>query len=557
MPKQNIKEFKTAYKGLVVKIHNRNKGTLLFGKGIDPKTRRFLPGCTAKLSLPSPFNIKQLPDYELMIVRKIEIKFEKINVHKQEKHIDAENGIYTAAFELIEDKSIFQRGSWNFNTYSNTLKYFENKILPLLDKLGLDICREDILKLQDELILKTTENKRSNANQKDAATTVSGNMFRVDCVYQVLRDNSPTFNLPDIDLSMNNKRKKIQAEQPKALTNHMRIMLVQLFFRLVTTPFGGLALAAAMMFFANLRTSESVPVSFGKIIKHTSYTTYATYFVQFQEKDCKITNLLKTGNAYRCVILPKIMLDLLDKRKEYLIGLGHAPDLIEILPITYESGDPEVLIRAQDVSAFVRKLLNLIGCTDEYFLATYKLMIEEPDIVDDEKVCDVSAYILRRDWATRASNFCGLKPSQIDYLMGHSRQKEKKEDYRSYDVQATMAYALERYVFDPNHSHNPAYKPIILSSGKNLNRDANQAFVFESGNEEITLELTVSSLEAGNTLSLITSTDIADNLTRFGIPDKPELRQTRPIIGDLIKAEDYSYLIDKAKNINLKKLEEK
>ncbi len=554
MQKNNIKEFNTAFKELVVRIYTRDGGKLLFGRGIDPKTREPHSGCTAKLRLPSPLNTNQLPDFERMLLKKIELKFEKKHVRKHEMPVDAEKGIYTAAFELIEDKNIFHRGTWNDQTFDDTLKYFIKKILPILDKLGLDICSEDILKLQDDLILKTSAHKRSNANKNDAASTVSANMFRADCIYQVLRDNCPTFNLPDINLSMNNRRKKVQKEQPKALPDYMRIMLARLFFRLVSTPFGGLALAAAMMFFTNLRTAESAAVCFGKIIKKDKY---ATYFVQFQEKDRKMTNLLKTGNAYRWIILPKIMLNLIIEREEYLIGLGHTPDIIKTLPITYESGDPEVLTSSSDISAFVRKLLHLIGCTDEYFVSNYKLMHEDPDIVDGEKVCDVSAYILRRDWATRASNICGLQPNETDYLIGHAIKKELKKNFQDSEVQAAIAYALERYVFDPNHSCNPAYEPIVLSPGEKLNRDGNQAFVFETGDKEITLELTVSCLEAGNTPSLIVSSDCTDNITRFGIFDKPELRKTRPIIGNLIKAETYSFWINNANNINLKKLEEK
>lgn len=288
MPKQNIKEFKTSSKEFVVLIYIRRNGTLLFGKGIDASTRSPVPSCTAKLRLPSPLNPRQVPDYERMLAYKIEKKYEKIVMAKSKKTVYSEKGVFTEAFATIEDKSIFHRNSWNDDTFNKTLTYFENQILPRLDELGTEIGREDILKLQDNLIQMAIENKRSNANKNDATTTVSGKMFRVDYIYQILRDNSPSFNLPDIDLSMSNRHKKVQAEQPKALPDCMRIMFARLLFRLVATPFGGLALAAAMMFFTNLRTAESAAVCFGKI-------KYATYFVEYQEKDRKMTNLFKNG----------------------------------------------------------------------------------------------------------------------------------------------------------------------------------------------------------------------------------------------------------------------
>lgn len=250
------------------------------------------------------------------------------------------------------------------------------------------------------------------------------------------------------------------------------------------------------------------------------------------------------------------MVDLISKRKKYLVSKGYTPDYIDTLIITYENGDPSLLTRSSEVSAFVRKLLLLVGCTDGYFEAIYKLMFDDPDVVDGKIVNDVSAYILRRDWATRACNVCGLKPDQVDYLMGHAIKKEQKEDYQTPESQAAMAWALERYVFDPDHSRNPACNSIVLSPGMKLNLDVNQGFLFEAGDKDIILEITVICSEAGNTPSLAISSDSTANITRFGIFDKPESRKMRPLIGDIMAAETYTYWIDKANEINLKKLEE-
>lgn len=529
----------------------RKNGTLLFGRGIDAETRRPLPGCTAKLRLPLPLNVKQIPDFERMLVRKIETKYEKASLAKTEKPISAEKGIFSLAYAAIEDKSILHRRSWNDDTFKTSLTYFENQVLPLLDELGTDIGSDDILRLQDKLIQTAYESKRSNSNKNDATATVSNKLFRMDYIYQVLRDNSLSFNLPDIDLTMNNRHKKVQAEQPKALPDSMRILLARLLFRLVATPLGGLALATAMMHFTGL-TAESAAVFFGKI---KNQGTYAKYFVEFQEKDRNISNILKTQNAYRWVILPQIMVDLLSKREEYLTSIGYTPDYIKTLPITYQHGDPSILIRSSEVSAFAKKLLFLIGCTDEYFMAMYKLMIEEPDLVDGEKITDITAYILRRDWATRACNICGLRPDQVDYLMGHSIQKDKKEDYQTPEGQAAIAWALERYVFDPDHSNNPAFIPIILSPGMKQCFDLNQGFLFEAGDKETQLEITVNCAEPGNAPCLIVPYECADHIIRFGVWDKPESRQVRPLIGNTLTPEAYNYWISKANSIDLKQLE--
>jgi hypothetical protein len=48
---------------------------------------------------------------------------------------------------------------------------------------------------------------------------------------------------------------------------------------------------------------------------------------------CKHSYLLKEQeNAYRCIVLPKIMLDLLENRKAYLISVGYDAEYVEKLP---------------------------------------------------------------------------------------------------------------------------------------------------------------------------------------------------------------------------------
>lgn len=182
MPKADIKEFKTSNKNLFVRISMRKNGTLLFGRGIDAETRRPLPGCTAKLRLPLPLNVKQIPDFERMLVRKIETKYEKASLAKTEKPISAEKGIFSLAYAAIEDKSILHRRSWNDDTFKTSLTYFENQVLPLLDELGTDIGSDDILRLQDKLIQTAYESKRSNSNKNDATATVSNKLFRMDYI---------------------------------------------------------------------------------------------------------------------------------------------------------------------------------------------------------------------------------------------------------------------------------------------------------------------------------------------------------------------------------------
>ncbi len=470
-----------------------------------------------------------------------------------------QNGLFTKTLEICISKELPSlckggKNGWNGETFQKTLKYCKNSLFPRLDQYGTEICEEDIHTIQEELIQKAEQSKRGNRNRADAERSVAAQLYRADYIYQRLREvRTDLDDLPKLDLTLYKPGPRIQTEQCKALPDKIRVQFAHLLFRLLTTPAGGLALSAALMLFCGLRTSEAAGVLFQDIHNHG---LFGSLFVCRQEKDGALTGVLKTGNAYRNVILPKIMLDFLEMREAYLQSLGYSPEQVNEFPLACADQEPETLTRSNAVSALVRELLQLCGLSDEFFQSARELADREPDEVDGEKVQDVAAYTLRRDWGTRACHICGFSMDQVDYLLGHASKSKLRRDYLTPEKQAELAWKLERYVFDPRYSAHPAASPQVLLTRSEKDYPVSQAFRFHS-DEQNTLEITYSfeCTEPGDAVSIILPPGVKPEFAQHLRQDTPSPRQNRPLIGALLSEEVSLAWIQEAEQIDLSKWE--
>ena len=102
-----------------------------------------------------------------------------------------------------------------------------------------------------------------------------------------------------------------------------------------------------------------------------------------------------------------------------------------------------------ELSAFVRKLLLFAGCDSQMITDN----VSESAQIDH---ADISAYILRRDWATRMANCCGMPMDMLDKLLGHARRDNAKRDYATPAQQQRIAAIIDRCVLLPQLSQHPA-----------------------------------------------------------------------------------------------------
>lgn len=247
---------------LNIRLSIRGKGTILYGQAVDATDGKIINKCYAKHRLPAIE--AQMPYVERIVLKKVEEKYKKMLEPSNKKIVvNVEKGIFSAALEPITDLNLLRKHSWGDGTFETSLTYFKRKVLPRLDCYGHDIDMECIKKIQEELVQIALTSNRGNMNLNSAEKSVSDLMYRANYIYQKLREYSPGYLLPDLDLEMGGIRKKTQQELPKALPDSVRIMIARLLFRLVETAVGGLAMAVALMVFAGVRPAEAAAVYYG------------------------------------------------------------------------------------------------------------------------------------------------------------------------------------------------------------------------------------------------------------------------------------------------------
>lgn len=548
----------TSIKDISVKISRIKKDDriVIIGKPVDSKTGNLVFDLKRGKTI-----IPGMDDFtERAIVTTIEEECRNIlDKPKAYKSNEKTEGTFKKALNNFRKKyngnlDVLAKDDWNHDTFAATLSYFENQVVPLLDVYGLSICDDDIVELQNKRIQNALENGHSKKDPNTARNSVRGYLRRCNFIYHKLREYYDEFELPDIDLTIPSQGNYVQLEQCKSLPNEVRIKFSALLFRLVKTQFGGFIMGLALMLYAALRTSEAAGTYYWQI-KYDN--DLATLFVRQQEKNGELILLLKSENAYRDVVLPQIMIDLLKQRIQYLHGLGYTDEQIGNMPLVCSTDNPAIRARSSALSAFGKKMLLLAGLKPNLIRAVENLMYIEPDEVDGERVMDVTAYSLRRDWCTRAFSYCGMYGDMVDYLLGHKRKGKVSRDFKKPEMQQDIFQRLERYVFDPVHTCNPAFLPIRLEKGFDKLLPANQTtnFIVADSEELVEVVLDVECSEPNEEIIFVISPNTRHKIERHDIFDTPAKRSKRPIIGHVFSAEYYSGLINEAQGINLAELE--
>ena len=171
-----------------------------------------------------------------------------------------------------------------------------------------------------------------------------------------------------------------------------------------------------------------------------------------------------------------------------------------------------------ELSAYVKKLLLFVGC-DSQVIATN---ISESAQIDS---VDISAYLLRRDWATRMANCCGMPMDMLDKLLGHARRDNARRDYTTSAQQQRIAAIIDRCVLLPQLSQNPAVCANFLSPDASLVLEENLKYQFYTDVSSI-IQLDIQALEPGQAL-VITAPRGALQIQHVRlIPVKPAQRGT-------------------------------
>ena len=146
----------------------------------------------------------------------------------------------------------------------------------------------------------------------------------------------------------------------------------------------------------------------------------------------------------------------------------------------------------------------------------------------------ISAYVLRRDWATRARNYCGLSTDEIDYLLGHKRARAEKrrEDFRSSEARKKLSKKLERYIASLTVSNHPALSPMQITSGGTFKLQ--QYTIMRIRNDTVSslqAELDIKASLSAEPITLVVQQGSVQSSTKRSIPTEGKL-QNPEVIGE-------------------------
>lgn len=406
---------------------------------------------------------------------------------------------------------------WAQSTYDGTLSYLRDSIAPLMDRIGEDICDEDLKKIADDLIARACKSRRGKpgtdgrAAEKDAAAArqqVIAKLDRCRRLYALARTQYPQSGLPNVQFPAFERIKVSKVEQAKELPADTRVVLANMLWMLANRG-DARAYNAAIMLYAGLRTGEATAPKIGEIALAADHK-YGSYFVAGKIRGGSYEPYPKTQAGYRTIILGSEMVQFIRLRIHQLLEIGHTVQEIEAMPLGTTNDS--------DLSAFVKKLLLLAGCNSQIITDSTAEAMQ----LDST---DVSAYVLRRDWTTRMANCCGMPMDMLDKLLGHARRDNAKRDYTTPTQQQRIAAIIDRCVLIPQLSQSPAAQPMNISNNTSLVLDENirHQFIAET---DCVINLDIQALEPGQDL-VITAPRGALQIQHVRLlPVKPAQRNT-------------------------------
>lgn len=438
--------------------------------------------------------------------------------------------------------------SWGESTTRTYLIYFEGRVLPVLDQIlseNSGITHSDMEALRIQLEKKALESKKSLGDSTTAGQSVNKQLRAARIIYDAIREATSEFALPFLPVVNRLESNLPGKEQIKAIPNEVRVRLAAMLLYCLEPT--GLACGLAMMLFGGLRTAEAAAPLFGEIAVHGDY---ATYTVSTQINDNKeLDPVLKTTSAYRTVTFPYAFVAFYHKAVAFLKEKGHSDDEIQQMPFVAEHLTDH--IRPPKLSSYILDTLKCCGCTEDFLEQQRDYLKHYPDYdAQGRRVGDLSAYVLRRDYATRLSFICGVRMDVLDCLMGHKRDDVKLLDLNSPDLQRDVFQALERFVFLPEFSKNPAFSPVIgEKSGGQVQQVVGIELTTEEDGGEVVLVLQAN--EPGQHLIIDIPNGVQVNDIQISQrEDKPSQRAGRPISGKHYPLDYYQKLTAETRRLN-------
>lgn len=407
------------------------------------------------------------------------------------------------------------RPSWkSASTNKSVMLYFERNTLEIIipylinNRMFLDSDRNEIYQQIYEKCY------RSCGNRVDAAHEAAvKNLKNADIVLAHMRDVDD--RIPNISLTPEGFcPREHRNEQVKMLPYAVLTKFYQALTDLVKTnprlAFFGILVVYGM------RPAEAAGCTPADIMWSESYCVVQ---LRFKELDGKLSSRLKNKYSVRPVIISYWGTCLLCSCSE-LIGDSY-PKNGDAMNISSECAQEikRMLLDAGAAEAVLKSLAE--DLTDEDLDDTSKL----PEESRSDYAKKIGCYVLRRCYTTIARSMMGLSLYETDRLLGHipvgangKQSKRTGADLNSPETQSRIAERMERYVFLPDYSLNPAYKPYSTSSNTRFSIIEYSEYNFVNDSDSsVTLELNLETSEAGEDIKFYMPVQPENALTAISI----------------------------------------
>ncbi|MGM9602427.1 MAG: hypothetical protein ACI3W5_12715, partial [Faecousia sp.] len=283
------------------------------------------------------------------------------------------------------------------------------------------------------------------------------------------------------------------------------------------------------------------------------YGDFGRYYLEYQiDNDNQRTDELKNEYSERFVAFGQLMIDLINLRKAQLAEDGYSDAEIFIMPFGATASAPYEFLNKAKVSSFVRKLLTLVGCNEQWLEQQANKMFAAAEAEGNREDLDVGAHELRSTIATFAGNG-GMSTEMLDAYLGHVNPRNKKGDYSTLEDAERVCRILDRCLLHGSlcATSNPAITPVPITVSHSYHLEGNSAYRFQC-DTDMYVEFDLTTLECGDNITIQFPAECKSNvLQRRTVPDTIADKRTRPILLKLPDPETVEKWITEAKQIDL------
>lgn len=236
-------------------------------------------------------------------------------------------------------------------------------------------------------------------------------------------------------------------------------------------------IGSALMAFAGLRTAEVCGPNFGDL-KPFGLTPERYYLpIVSQNRDTpringeKLTNILKTKNAYRFIPIDKRLQVLIDEEREYLLSLDYSSEEIKEMPLAFkrkkkrgkEASKPPLKgdferCTPKDVRTVGKRILTQTLGKQSVLKVPEESEMNIDGSIPSGKVTtakpiesDPQAYQYRRNFDTLLFSVCEMEYREVQFVIGHMLEWGNSTDYTNEDVLLALLHKMDRIISIPDH----------------------------------------------------------------------------------------------------------